>query len=340
MTIFMDANALVTSPQLSSDTAFGNFDADADQQHPTMVDPQVVMTMHLYNTDDYWPSDHFNFNESIWDLPVDEADGFAASFGALDPSDQHYDHLGMLIGSAGDVDMADAATTTSNETVDSLLRPSESVNSSQSSAISISSISSDEQKRVRNPSAKQQLEQQHLKPQSPQCQQEHESLQLPLSPTTPAKVAKHARSTKWPRQAKTFKATKIIRVLSEEPESDDANRSKFLERNRKAASKCREKKKQWMQDLEDAKPDLEKRHRILQDGFSALVKEVSQLKNQLMLHSGCHDANIDKWIEREARRFVHGSNNPPQVIPRGQLSTPAPSNCSPMEDIFNGEPPF
>jgi hypothetical protein len=349
MTTVMDANALVAPHQLSSDSAFGSFDADADQQHSTMVDPQLAMPMHSYDADDDRPNDQFNFNESIWDLPVDEADGFAAFFGAIDPSDQYYDHLGMLMGNAGDVDMADTATTASVETVDSLLRPSESLNSSQSSAISTSSNSSDEQRRVRKPSAKlkqqleqqqqQQLEQQRIEPQSQQYQQVQESLQLPPSPKTPAKVAKSARLTRGARQARTAKVTRPMRVQSEELEPDDPKRSKFLERNRKAASKCREKKKQWMQDLEDARADLEKRHRLLQADFSALVEEVSQLKNQLMVHSGCHDANIDKWIEREARRFVHGSK-PPQVNTKGQRLTPESNNCSPVEDIFNGKSPF
>lgn len=34
---------------------------------------------------------------------------------------------------------------------------------------------------------------------------------------------------------------------------------------------------------------------------------MTQIKNYLMGHAGCGDANIDMWIENEALRFVHRS---------------------------------
>jgi esterase/lipase len=113
------------------------------------------------------------------------------------------------------------------------------------------------------------------------------------------------RSTKHPRQTKTSSASQPIVIKSEAEEPDDLKHSKFLEHNRVAASKSRQKKKQLMQELEDTKADLEKRHRALQGNYNTLLEEVSEVKSQLMLHSGCHDINIDKWIEREASRFVY-----------------------------------
>jgi cyclic AMP-dependent transcription factor ATF-2 len=88
---------------------------------------------------------------------------------------------------------------------------------------------------------------------------------------------------------------------------EDKKRNKYLERNRLAASKCRQKKKEWMHDLEATKAMLEAKHSALQRDYSALLQEVSQIKTLLMAHSNCHDPNIDQWIEGEARRFVRKS---------------------------------
>lgn len=37
------------------------------------------------------------------------------------------------------------------------------------------------------------------------------------------------------------------------------------------------------------------------------------MKNQIMAHANCHDANIDKWIENEAHRFVEASGRTENV---------------------------
>jgi len=92
-----------------------------------------------------------------------------------------------------------------------------------------------------------------------------------------------------------------------EPRGVDAKRTHCLERNRIAASKCREKKKQWVHDLEARKSELEAQHAGLHAELASLADEVTQIKNYLMGHAGCGDANIDMWIENEALRFVHRS---------------------------------
>ncbi|KAK3499969.1 uncharacterized protein B0T23DRAFT_425369 [Neurospora hispaniola] len=91
-------------------------------------------------------------------------------------------------------------------------------------------------------------------------------------------------------------------------EEDDHKRNKFLERNRLAASKCREKKKLYTQELEGTKINLEARNVSLQREYGILLSEVSDLKHQLMVHAKCNDRNIDLWLENEARRFVQTSD--------------------------------
>jgi cyclic AMP-dependent transcription factor ATF-2 len=91
-------------------------------------------------------------------------------------------------------------------------------------------------------------------------------------------------------------------------DEDEHKRNKFLERNRLAASKCREKKKLYTQELEGTKINLEARNVSLQREYSNLLTEVSDLKHQLMVHAKCNDRNIDLWLENEARRFVQTSD--------------------------------
>lgn len=94
---------------------------------------------------------------------------------------------------------------------------------------------------------------------------------------------------------------------AENLEEDDSRRDRFLERNRIAASKCRQKKKVWVHDLEGTKQDLENHNNSLHHEHNALVSELTGMKNMLMSHASCHDSNIDQWIDNEARRFVQNT---------------------------------
>lgn len=103
------------------------------------------------------------------------------------------------------------------------------------------------------------------------------------------------------------KRTRSTKKIKKEAAEDD-KRNKFLERNRIAASKCREKKKQFVSELEETKISLEQQHAHLQVEYNALVTEVGTLKHELMTHAKCNDTNIDKWIANEARKFVQTSD--------------------------------
>jgi cyclic AMP-dependent transcription factor ATF-2 len=103
------------------------------------------------------------------------------------------------------------------------------------------------------------------------------------------------------------KRTRATRKVKKEAAEDDM-RNKFLERNRVAASKCREKKKEFVSKLEETKITLERKHTQLQVEYNALITEVGGLKHDLMTHAKCNDANIDKWIANEARKFVQTSD--------------------------------
>ncbi|KAH9901835.1 hypothetical protein F4778DRAFT_127529 [Xylariomycetidae sp. FL2044] len=122
-----------------------------------------------------------------------------------------------------------------------------------------------------------------------------------------------------------------------DPDVEETKRNKFLERNRVAATKCRQKKKEWVSDLEETKFGLESQNNHLQMEYNNLMNEVGQIRSQLMGHAHCGDANINKWIENEAKKFVLGegerydqmlANNfgpPPDMLQRNRSMSSNPS---------------
>lgn len=74
------------------------------------------------------------------------------------------------------------------------------------------------------------------------------------------------------------------RAMNENP---DEKRRKFLERNRAAASRCRQKRKVWVQSLEKKAEDLNSTNVLLQNEVTLLRNEVSQLKQLLLAHKDC-----------------------------------------------------
>ncbi|KAJ4146878.1 hypothetical protein LMH87_001437 [Akanthomyces muscarius] len=96
----------------------------------------------------------------------------------------------------------------------------------------------------------------------------------------------------------------------------DKRRRRKLERNRAAASKCRQRKKEWQDGLERKKIALETTYKALRSETKDLMEEVAQLKHLVMGHAACGDANIDNWIRNEAGNFVRrmsGKQNAPVV---------------------------
>ncbi|KAK0754825.1 hypothetical protein B0T18DRAFT_46878 [Schizothecium vesticola] len=92
---------------------------------------------------------------------------------------------------------------------------------------------------------------------------------------------------------------------------DEQRRHKFLERNRIAASKCREKKKKNMSDLEQHKIHLETENTKLHATFRGLGGIVAGLKHELLTHAKCNDPRISKWLAGQASRYVNTSTPAP-----------------------------
>lgn len=85
---------------------------------------------------------------------------------------------------------------------------------------------------------------------------------------------------------------------------EDAKRSKFLERNRVAASKCRQKKKEWTQNLENRARELQKNNNQLRMVVESCRQEVLFLKGELLKHSQCECEAIQTFIKSGASNFA------------------------------------
>ncbi|KAF5562606.1 transcription factor atf21 [Fusarium phyllophilum] len=154
------------------------------------------------------------------------------------------------------------------------------------------------------------------------------------SAKTDTKPRRSSRGTKTQRQQPEVEPTpkrrqrRASKESSLKEEDEDENdgldetetRSKFLKRNRIAASKCRQKKKVWMRELEETKENLENEYNALQSQYSDLMGELTTIKNQLMDHASCNDANIDQWLDNEAKKYVQRiatqARQPSPVLPQ------------------------
>ncbi|PHH74681.1 hypothetical protein CDD80_2899 [Ophiocordyceps camponoti-rufipedis] len=161
------------------------------------------------------------------------------------------------------------------------------------------------------------------------------SLALPTTkPDSPMPEA-DVQPRKRRRTATTTATTTTTTTISSRSCSkEDARRARCLERNRVAASKCREKKKLWVHELEATKIELEQQHANLQREYGSLLDETTRIKTTLMTHSICNDRNIDSWIEAEASRFVSRSYPKPAPSP-----APQPAQDSAPSSVDDSQPP-
>lgn len=84
---------------------------------------------------------------------------------------------------------------------------------------------------------------------------------------------------------------------------EQVRRSRFLERNRVAASKCRQKKKVWIDKLELQLREQHARRNSLQLLVESLKNEAFYLKVEMMAHSSCSNPSVKRRIEQDPDAF-------------------------------------
>ena len=115
-------------------------------------------------------------------------------------------------------------------------------------------------------------------------------------------------------------------------------RSKFLERNRIAASKCRQKKKEWTSELDTRVRELQIKKDSLSTLANSLKEEMIYLKGEMLKHSSCNCPQIKTNLQNQigeiqgwARRCSHCNHGDGEKAEhRSSVDAGASSHNSPI----------
>lgn len=110
---------------------------------------------------------------------------------------------------------------------------------------------------------------------------------------------------------------------------EDYRRSKFLERNRVAASKCRQKKKEWTNNLENRARALQKENNSLHHVVDSCKEEILFLKGEMLKHTNCGCSEIQDYLQQGVQSY-HG-------LPNRQVKKEASPICS-VQSTRSGSP--
>ncbi|XP_067384242.1 cyclic AMP-dependent transcription factor ATF-7a isoform X3 [Channa argus] len=112
------------------------------------------------------------------------------------------------------------------------------------------------------------------------------------------------------------------RTLDDDP---DERRQRFLERNRAAASRCRQKRKLWVSSLEKKAEELSTLNVSLSNEVSLLRNEVAHLKQLLLAHKDCPVTTLQKKTaylaaEESMKDTSEPTGSPAPVIQHSSLA--------------------
>ncbi|KAH7366644.1 hypothetical protein BKA66DRAFT_514524 [Pyrenochaeta sp. MPI-SDFR-AT-0127] len=87
-------------------------------------------------------------------------------------------------------------------------------------------------------------------------------------------------------------------------------RQSHLEKNRVAAHKCRQRKKEYINGLEGRAREFSSKNKALKENVAMLREEVLTLKNEVLRHAGCGFWAVDEYLARCAGDLL-GMEAPP-----------------------------
>lgn len=108
------------------------------------------------------------------------------------------------------------------------------------------------------------------------------------------------RSSSTDEVAPPAKSTRSRRAKGKRTEESDPKRQEFLARNRLAASKSRQKKKEWTSQLESRCRDLQAERSHLAFFIAGLKEEIILLKTEMLKHSSCNCVGIRNYLAQSA----------------------------------------
>ncbi|XP_042601030.1 cyclic AMP-responsive element-binding protein 5-like [Cyprinus carpio] len=130
----------------------------------------------------------------------------------------------------------------------------------------------------------------------------------------PTQMSSTPKQTPCPQSPPQPSTARRRRTAGEDP---DERRRKFLERNRAAATRCRQKRKVWVTSLERKAEELTHTNLQLQNEVTSLRTEVTQLKQILLAHKDCPVS----VRQRETQSSPTGSPVQQHAIQHNSIST-------------------
>ncbi|KAL8669577.1 MAG: hypothetical protein Q9168_005832 [Polycauliona sp. 1 TL-2023] len=131
-------------------------------------------------------------------------------------------------------------------------------------------------------------------------------------------------STPAKRSRKNGRPSKSSSTGQASSSADEVRRSKFLERNRVAASKCRQKKKEWTQGLETRARNLQKENNSLRMMLSSMRDEMLFIKSEMLKHTTCGCEQIQSWVDSDQGSL---SNSPMVKAEHSPINSAPASRC-------------
>jgi hypothetical protein len=131
------------------------------------------------------------------------------------------------------------------------------------------------------------------------------------------------------------KSSKVGRKRKMEEAEPGSERAIYLEKNRQAASKCRNKQKRQQEDLVEQAREVQTRNKCLKAEMDLLQHELRVYMEYAGHHHQCPDSRLAIYLQREADRLASGctraSTSPHS--PTSSMHTPfAPSiECTPED---------
>jgi hypothetical protein len=125
------------------------------------------------------------------------------------------------------------------------------------------------------------------------------------------KARKRSRASNGEGRRKSRKNSKVDldEDISHLNPEELAQREKFLERNRVAASKCRQKKKEWTNSLEERARELQAQREMLVAYVSMLRNELLMLKCKCLEHSDCKCERVREYLKNTVATLPPASAN-------------------------------
>jgi hypothetical protein len=109
-------------------------------------------------------------------------------------------------------------------------------------------------------------------------------------------------------------------------------RQSHLEKNRVAAHKCRQRRKEYIDGLEARGREASHKNKALKENVALLREEILELKNEVLRHAGCNFWAVDEYLARCAGDLL-GMDGPP--LKHRQKQNPMIRATSKSEDEFD-----